>query len=265
MYADVRWIMEQMEAYAPAALAEDWDNVGLLAGRPEKAVRTVLLALDATDKAVREAVSRGADALVTHHPLIFKPISRVTSETAQGRRLLELIERGVACFCAHTNLDRAAGGVNDALFELLGLRDKEQIGRDAYGLPGQGRAGYLPAPASLRDFAAHVQKTLKLDSIRYCGDSGAVLKKIGICAGGAAGAKYARMAAEAKCDCYVTGDIGYHDAQAIADMGLCAVDATHYAGEAPVLGKLRDYLAGCAERDGLTVDITAADSGAGIA
>ncbi|MCL2463315.1 MAG: Nif3-like dinuclear metal center hexameric protein, partial [Defluviitaleaceae bacterium] len=159
----------------------------------------------------------------------------------------------------------ADGGTNDALFELLGLTDKEQTGAGPEGGLGIGRAGRLHSPAQLRDFAEFTRKMLGLNSISFCGDGNTWLKKIGVCAGGAAGAKYAGLAAEAGCDCYVTGDIGYHDAQAIADMGLCAVDATHYASETPVLARLEEYLRKRASEAGFDVNISIVDSGAGMA
>src|SRR5689334_11051717 len=126
-------IIEALERLAPSSLALEWDNVGLLVGESNRAVNKALIALDATDQVVEEAVTKGADLIITHHPVIFHPVKRVTDQTVLGRRLLKLIKNNISVYSAHTNLDIANGGVNDVLFELLGLRDKEPMEQNGIG------------------------------------------------------------------------------------------------------------------------------------
>lgn len=124
----VKDIMGVMEGIAPKKLAESWDNVGLAIGDPEKEVKKILVALDVIDPVVEEAKAIGAEMIVTHHPmLLFKKIESITTQDALGRRIFNLIENGIAAFSAHTNLDIAAGGTNDVLAELAGLKEVELL------------------------------------------------------------------------------------------------------------------------------------------
>ncbi|MDT8901923.1 Nif3-like dinuclear metal center hexameric protein [Anaeroselena agilis] len=118
-----REIMAAVERLAPRELAAGWDNVGLLVGSPEQEVASLLVALDVTPEVAERAAAGGVDLIVAHHPLIFKSLSAVRTDTPLGRTLATLLAAGVAVYAAHTNLDAADGGVNDALAGLLGLGD----------------------------------------------------------------------------------------------------------------------------------------------
>jgi dinuclear metal center YbgI/SA1388 family protein len=161
MSAKMSQIMEIIEKLAPTDIAEEWDNVGLLVGRGNADVSKVLIALDALDAVVDEAIALGADAIITHHPAIFRPINRITDESTSGRRLLRLIEGGICLYSAHTNLDAADGGVNDMLFDIFGLLNRELICETKPGVFA-GRAGILSEPMRLSDFALTVKHTLGL-------------------------------------------------------------------------------------------------------
>ncbi len=125
----VRDIAGFIEAWAPPASALDYDNVGLQIGRPSRDVEKVLVALEVTSDVVKEAVEIGADLIVVHHPLIFRPLKSVTSESREGGLALRIAEAGIALYAAHTNLDAATGGVSFALAEKLGLRDVTFLSR----------------------------------------------------------------------------------------------------------------------------------------
>ena len=133
----VREVYEALFAFAPEYMKEDWDNVGLLCGHMDAAVSRVLVALDPADWVLQEAKQRGAQLIVTHHPLIFSPVKSVSDQTDVGRKLLYLIENGIACINAHTNLDCAPGGVNDCLAAALGLKEIRVI--DPSGVDASGR------------------------------------------------------------------------------------------------------------------------------
>ncbi len=115
--------MEVMEEIAPASLAQDWDNIGLQVGHQNWPVEKIWVALDPTDELVAEACLQGVSLLITHHPLIFYPLAAVDPETSTGRIIQTALQKKLAIFCAHTNLDSAIGGVNDILAEKLGLQD----------------------------------------------------------------------------------------------------------------------------------------------
>ena len=243
MAVKMRQIMDVIEEMAPIDTAEDWDNVGLLLGRRDAPVSKVLIALDALDAVVDEAVAIGAQAIITHHPAIFRPIDRITDESPLGRRLLRLAESGICLYCAHTNLDAADGGVNDMLFDIFGLLNKELICETKSGV-FLGRAGNLPASTSLSDFAVTVKNTLGLETAAYCGNGNAAVSKVGIIGGGSANTDFFAAVLKAGCDTFITSDIKLSSAQAALDMGLNLVDATHYGGEVVFAKKLAEYLRG---------------------
>ena len=223
-------IMEAMEAVAPAHLAEEWDNVGLLLGREDREISGALIALDVLDEIIDEALKLGANAIITHHPAIFSPINRINDASAAGRRLLRLIESKICVYSAHTNLDVAVGGINDVLFDTLSLVNKQHI---CEGKPGvfAGRAGFLQAPMTLAEFAKHTRRCLELKTISYCGAADAPVGKVGMVAGSSANIEFFTAAKATGCDTFVTSDIKFSMAQAAADMKLNLIDATHYASE----------------------------------
>ena len=234
-------VIEVIENLAPTHIAEEWDNVGLLVGRRDADVSKVLVALDVLDEVIDEAIAHGAQAIITHHPPIFKPITRINDENPLGRRLLRLIENKICLYSAHTNLDATDGGINDMLFDILGLQNKEYICETRPNV-FLGRAGVLSVPMILSGFAQAVKNTLGLNVATYCGDGDAKVHKVGIISGASAGTDFFKSALAAGCDTFVTGDIRFHTAQAAADMDLNLVDATHYGSEVIFADRFAKYL-----------------------
>jgi dinuclear metal center YbgI/SA1388 family protein len=147
-----------VEELWPESLAEDWDEVGLVAGHPSTPVTKVMFAVDPTLEVIEEAVDWGAELLITHHPLLLKGVTSVAATTAKGRAVHRLIESGTALLTVHTNGDSAVGGVSDVLADALGLRDVAPLTVAANGLPeeGIGRVGDLADAMTLGEFAARV-------------------------------------------------------------------------------------------------------------
>ena len=116
-------ILKYIETLAPRSMKMEWDNVGLLCGSKAQTVTKVLIALDPFEGVCREAAAVGAELIVTHHPLIFRPLNSITDETSIGRSIQLLCRSGISAINAHTNLDCAPGGVNDVLARKLGLED----------------------------------------------------------------------------------------------------------------------------------------------
>ena len=232
-----RDILDLLQRLAPPALAEDWDNNGLLCGRLDAPVTRVLVALDPFLPAAEEAAALGAQLLVTHHPLIFRPAKAVTDETAVGRTLLWLIEHGIAAMNAHTSLDYAAGGVTDALAAALGL---EEVAIPAADSPVLWRMGLVPRQP-VGHYAALVKAKLGANGVRYA-DAGHPVRRVAVCGG--AGMDCLTAAAEAGCDTLVTGDVKYNGFWDAVDLGLNVIDAGHFPTEQPVCAVLARAIAG---------------------
>ena len=239
--AAVKDIYAYLDKRAPFSSQLDFDNAGFLVGRSDQTVTCILVALDITEAVVMEAAELGAQLIVSHHPVIWGGAKSVTDETVMGRKLLALLEHGIAAICAHTNLDMARGGVNDALAAALGLTETALLktyGAYADGTPyGVERVGILPgSPVSLSEFAAVVKKKLGANGVRYI-DAGRPVRKVAVGGGSCSGS--IRDVLAAGCDTFVTADVkydGFLDAEA---MGLNLVDAGHFPTEnvvCPVLG-----------------------------
>ena len=256
MSATCRQIIEAMEKYAPQCLREEGDNVGLLAGSTERVVRKVLVMLEVTDMTVEEAVAVGADMIVAHHPIIRKGVSRITDADAGGRRLLKLIQNGVAVYAAHTNLDSAEGGVNDVLFDLLALSSKEPLlpPKDGFSY-GLGRIGDLSEAMPLGQFADFVKNALGAPFVTYCGDASAMVRRVAVLGGGGAKAEIFALAAQKGCQAYVTGDLTHHMAHEACDCSLGVIDASHYYTEAVANRAIVDVLRRHCAENGLNVAI----------
>lgn len=234
-------VIEKLESLAPACFAESWDNPGLLTGRFEKAVRTVMLAVDATDSVVEEAAERGADLLVTHHPLIFSPRSRINDGDFIGRRLVTLLRHDICCYVMHTNFDVAV--MADAAADRIGLRDR-QVLDVTYEKDGRregiGRVGKLPSAVTLEDCGRRIRDAFALPSVKLFGDGSRPVERAAICPG--AGKSVVKTAAEQGADVLITGDIDHHTGIDALAMGLCIVDAGHYGLEQIFVPYMEAYL-----------------------
>jgi len=227
-------------AWAPRELAEDWDNVGLLCGRAEREVTRILVALDPFEDACREAHERGAELIVTHHPLIFAPLRAVTDRDGVGRTILFLARHDIAAINLHTNLDRAVGGVNDVLAETLGLREVSVL---APKVAGEGMGGLLRVgtvkETTLTEFAAQVKERLQCPGLRLS-DAGRSVHRVAI-GGGACGSEL-WDAHDAGCDTFVTADVKYNQFWDARELGINLIDAGHFETENPVCEALAAYL-----------------------
>ncbi len=230
-------ILQFIEALAPAYMKENWDHVGLNCGRMDAPVSKILVALDPFE-AVEEAIETGADLLITHHALLWKP-DFITDMDTQGRRTLDLIENRVAHINAHTNLDLAPGGVNDILAQRLGLEDihvPKPVGQDAEGQPyGLLRAGFVPDGCPLEEFLDQVKFSLGCEGLRYVAAKPFAHK---VAVGGGACAGQMMDAIAAGCDTFVTSDVRYNQFRDAYDLGLTLIDAGHFHTERPVCDML---------------------------
>ena len=232
--ATVADILSCVETLAPRYMKMDWDNVGLLCGSRTTPVTKVLVALDPFEGVCAEAAQWGAELIVTHHPLIFRPLPTVTDETSIGRGIMTLCRHGISAINAHTNLDCAPGGVNDVLANALGLRDislTAPAGTDAQGRPyGLLRCGSVEEQ-SLEAFLGHVKQALHCPGLRYV-NGGKPVRKGAV--GGGSCADGMLEALDAGCDTFVTADVKYNQFWDARDLGLNMIDAGHFYTENPV-------------------------------
>ncbi len=229
-------LAEGLEKLAPLSYACSWDNPGLLAGRGEKEIKKILIALDATDEAVDLAEKEGCDLLLTHHPLIFGSIKRVSDQDMVGRRLVKLIKADINCYCMHTNFDIAPGCMADLAGDMLGLTNRvplERTGIDEItGRPcGIGVCGDLEREMDLKELALTVKERFGLPFINVygAGQCTGKVSRVGICPGSGRGMAGHALALGARV--LVTGDIGHHEGIDAAAENLAVIDAGHYGLE----------------------------------
>lgn len=227
MSATVAQILGLVNGIAPFELAEEWDNVGLLAGTPESRVERVLCALDLRMEVLEEAARKGCGLIVTHHPILFRGRKNLCETDGEGRLLCALVRSGIALIAAHTNFDNACPGVNDALASALGLKD-------VVSLESGMRIGDVD-PIAFEGFCDDAARALGGPVRRY-GDSKRPVRRVAVLGG--AGEDYARIALNAGADVYLTGEMAYHKALNAVDDGLCVVEAGHGATEYPAISLL---------------------------
>lgn len=240
--ATVADILNFLQTLAPTSMKMEWDNVGLNCGRTDRPVTKIMVALDPFPHVCREAKEQGADLLVTHHALIWKP-GFVTNESTWGCSTLFLIENGIAHINAHTNLDQAPGGVNDVLAQTLGLEDIRVIAPcgvsdngEEWGLLRMGSVSEQP----LNAFLAAVKEKLHCQGLRYV-DGGKPVRKVAVGGGGCAGEMM--DAVRAGCDTFVTADVKYNQFWDAKELGLNLIDAGHFHTENPVVAVLAEKIA----------------------
>ena len=236
-----REIMQVIEAAYPREAALDFDNVGLLAGRAEKEVERVYIALDATDAVIDRAAEAGADMLITHHPLIFSPLKKITDEDFISRRILKLIQNDISYYAMHTNYDVL--GMAELSEKILGIQDTEvlDVTMEKEGKPeGIGRIGKLEKPMTLEECCVYVKHKLNLGSLKVFGDMSAEVSRLAISPGSGKTAVPAALAKGA--DVLVTGDIGHHDGLDAVEQGLAIIDAGHYGTEYIFIDDMKHFL-----------------------
>lgn len=233
---DIMWIMED---FAPTKLAEEWDNPGLNIGNPDADINKILIALDATEAVIDEAIQKGVDLILTHHPLIFHPVKNINYDNPDGRKIIKLIKNDIGVYSAHTNLDAANGGTNDVLAQIIGIKDIKVLSPGPADGMGIGRTGIIDSDTTLGLLAVQIKEALGLDAVRTVGNLSKKVRKVALCTG--AGFEFINDAIKAKSDVFVTADVRYHEAMQAIDKNIAIIDATHYATEniiVPVLARL---------------------------
>ena len=222
-------IIKEMELLAPTYLKEDFDNVGLMVGDKNKEVKKVLLALDCTLKVIEEAKKENVELIITHHPLIFKRPSSITTDTLQGKKIIELIKNDISLYSSHTNLDSVENGLNDTIVAILGFDNfkiLEKNKRDDKA--GLGRIVSLNESIQLEDLISKIKKSLNINNLRVVKGKDKV-NKIAIING--SGQDFIGKAVALGADCIITGDTTYHFASDYKEMEISILDVGHFASE----------------------------------
>ena len=213
--------------HIPESLRCEWDNDGIMVCPDSNAeVKKVLVALDVTEEIVDYAIECGFDLIISHHPLIFRPLSTVTEENHISRKVVKLIANAISVFSFHTRADVAAGGVNDRLADIIGLKNPVPFGED-----GLGRIGTLSEEYELEIFADAVKLALGADMIKISDGYNAV-KRVAVVGGD--GKDFVNAALEMGADTYVSGRLSYNVMAEAAEMGLNLIEAGHFYTEQPV-------------------------------
>jgi dinuclear metal center YbgI/SA1388 family protein len=231
-----------LEQLAPLSLAEDWDNVGLLVGETTWAADRIMTCLTVTPETAEEAIRGGANLIVAHHPLPFRPIKSITSTTTVGRLLLQLIRNSIAVYSPHTAFDSASAGINQHLAIGLGLQEISPLVPASSGDSdeGAGRAGLVGEPLTRRELGERTKQFLGVESVRITGDLNAVVSRAAIACG--SGGSLLDAAVAAQCDVLVTGETSFHTCLEAEARGVGLILAGHFASERFALLSLADYL-----------------------
>ena len=219
----------------------DWDNVGLLVGREDKEIQKIYIALDATDEAIEEAIANGADMLLTHHPMIFKGMKRVTQEDFIGRRIIRLIQNDMVYYAMHTNFD--VMGMADLAADYLGISDTrvlEITSVSETGEEGIGRYGSLKKEMTVRECCEEVKQAFSLENVKVFGDLERKVKTAAISPG--SGKSVISNALQAGVDVLITGDIDHHEGIDAVAQNMTVIDAGHYGVEHIFIPYMEQYL-----------------------
>ena len=234
-------ITEIIEAVYPKEAALGFDNVGLQAGRSDKEVKRIFLALDATENIICRAIEEKADMLITHHPLIFSPLKHVTDEDFISRRVLQLIRHDISYYAMHTNYDVL--GMAELAGNILGLSQTEVLDVTMeinQSLEGIGRVGSLCREMTLQECCEYVKEKLELETVKVFGDPGQIVRRLAVSPG--SGKSAITPAVLKKADVLVTGDIGHHEGLDAVEQGISVIDAGHYGTEYIFVEDMKAFL-----------------------
>ncbi|HUS89488.1 MAG TPA: Nif3-like dinuclear metal center hexameric protein [Desulfosporosinus sp.] len=266
-------VAQVIEKIAPKSWAEDWDNVGLLVGSGSTPIERILITLDGTLEVVEEAKAYGAQLIVAHHPIIFRPLKNLRADNAAAQVPLRLLQHQIGYYTAHTNLDQSIFSSSRALGEVLGLKEMKILEEPAYDLipllnrgekRGYGVSGYLPNPEKLGDVWKRFLGCLRqpgvyaqpydLAGVRLAGSLENAVRKVAIVNG--SGARFVQKALFKGADLLITGDVDHHAALDALEGGMAVGDLGHFLSEAPMLQAMYHYLSTDKSLQGIEIRVS---------
>jgi dinuclear metal center YbgI/SA1388 family protein len=227
-------IISIIEVKYPLSLAEEYDNVGLQIGNTERSIEKVLVCLDINEAVVEEAINTKANMIVSHHPLIFKPIKKLIYNDPITVMITKLIKADICVYALHTNFDNAENGMNDILADRLELKEINKLSA------GTGRYGILYNSMILKDFCALVKSKLNIDYLKVSGNLSSIIKSVAIVGG--AGCDFLKDAIAMNCDVLITGDVRHHQAIDGLNANINIIDASHFFTEVVALPYISSLL-----------------------
>jgi len=234
-------VCQILRQLAPLPTAESWDNVGLLLGRPDRTVSRLMTCLTLTPTVAREAIEKNVQLIVTHHPVLFRATRSITSDTIEGRLLLDLIEARIAVYSPHTAFDNAEWGINQWLAESLGLNTIEPLRRFQQDIPGgSGRMGLFAEPLAKQEFLEKLVTILGAEYLEVAWHGSELVRRVGLACGSAA--DYLADALQAGCDTFVTGEARFHSAVECQSRACNLVLTGHFSSERPAVVRLASLL-----------------------
>ena len=223
-------IIKVIEDFAPLSLQEGWDNSGLCIGSPDAPVTSVLLGLDCTPELVDEAVECGADMIITHHPLIFSGLKKISPDDMVGAAVIKAIKAGISIYAAHTSADKVIAGVSGAMAARLGLVNVSILDEDGDGT-GLGVVGDLPEPLSAEEAVRVVKERFGLKAMRTSRPIEGSVSRVAMCGG--SGGSLIKAAKSSGAQLYISGDISYHNF--FTPEGFMIMDIGHYESEKDIV------------------------------
>lgn len=230
-------ISSVIEEYAPLSFQEKWDNSGYCIGGADQEVHSAIIALDCTERVVDEAIASGTDMIITHHPLIFGGVTKISGENTLGRIICKTIKNDIVIYSCHTNMDKVLNGVSGQMASRLELKEVEILDKGAMG-EGLGIVGKLQRPMVDKEFGEYVKKAFSLNMLRCSRPCGKVITTVAMCGGSGKSLIHAAKAVGA--DAYISGDISYHDF--MTDDGFFLMDIGHYESEIDIVQTIYDIL-----------------------
>ena len=244
----VKELYARLEEKIPKELSCSWDNDGLMCCPDEnREIRRVLVVLDVTAEIIEQGIAGGYDLIVSHHPLVFRPLKAMNPNDIVAKKVIRLLGNGISVMSFHTRLDAVCGGVNDTLAAALGLVEIEPFGNDGEAI---GRVGRLKSAMTLDAFARLVKDVTGAPSVMVA-DGGAMVERVAILGG--SGSDDVAAARAAGADTYLSGELGHHHLTDCVEYGMNLIAAGHFYTENPVCERVRSMLL---ELDlSLTVDL----------
>ncbi|NLZ16397.1 MAG: Nif3-like dinuclear metal center hexameric protein [Desulfobulbaceae bacterium] len=232
-----------LQSLVPDTLAETWDNVGILAGSPNQPVHRILIALDPCTNLAEQALSRHCDLIITHHPIIFKPLKALHINTPTGAFLAAVLRAGISVIACHTNLDSIEGGVSHVLAQGLGLEAIRPLIPAAHGCAdtcGLGSIGVYPEPVPASDLVERLHRFCAPEWILAAGHKPERVSRVAVCGG--SGSDLAEAALAQNAEVYITSEVKHNVARWAEEAGIWLLDAGHFPTENPAMPLFAGHL-----------------------
>lgn len=259
MIIQIKDILKSIEIDAPNSLAESWDNVGLLVGESGREVRKILVGLDPTTSLLKEALAISADLIITHHPIIFRPLTKIDTSSPTGKVIQQSLINNISLIACHTNLDSAKQGVSTVLADRLGLKNAVPLCPNPQNSQtGIGCIAEFIEPVAIEEFCSKLLSTLSLETFQLAGPMPAQVKKVALCGG--SGSSFAKEALKLGADLYISAEIKHDVARWAEECHFCIIDAGHYATEQFAVSLIAKGLRHRADLLGWEVDVVESES-----